>query len=445
VFFKWKLIFDYFSGKCEHWKIVHKIMYIDNQQNLHQKSKKKSWKMKLTIIFILAISIYFLNSMSSKGKEQIKNSEEQKQEEFKDENIEKKEKVVEYIVSEGDIPAEIFYEYANFSANDVETLLKCSEDVYDFTNLKIGQKLEFIYGENDEVEKIRYYLGTEKMVVVERDGDAFRADKEDIQYDIQEETISIKIDEFFYKDAMDAGLSESSILEVADVFSFDIDFMTDIRVGDEVKIIYEKRTYCGKEATDGNILAAKFVNDGQEYFAYCFESEGEGSHYDSDGKELLRQFLKAPLSYRRITSGYTGARLHPITKKVTAHYQIDYAAPVGTPVVSTARGTVTSAGWEGGWGNIIRIQHDNGYTTHYGHLSAFAKGIRSGVSVSQGQVVGYVGSTGWSTGPHLDYGMRLNGAPVNPLSLKLPKGTPLQGEEMEKFLEIKAGYDEKLR
>ena len=175
---------------------------------------------------------------------------------------------------------------------------------------------------------------------------------------------------------------------------------------------------------------------------FYFEADGAGSHYDGEGRELQRQFLRAPLSYRRITSGYTGARLHPITKTVSAHYQIDYAAPVGTPVVATARGTVSSAGWEGGWGNMIRLMHENGYATHYGHLSSYAEGVRSGASISQGQVIGYVGSTGWSTGPHLDYGMKLSGAPVNPLSLKLPKGEPLSGDQLNKFLREKGEYDD---
>jgi murein DD-endopeptidase MepM/ murein hydrolase activator NlpD len=212
-----------------------------------------------------------------------------------------------------------------------------------------------------------------------------------------------------------------------------------------MSIYYEKRTLNGEPAPDGKVLAAKFINEGEEYFGYYYELEGEGGHYDSEGKELLRQFLRAPLSYRRITSGYTGARLHPITKTVTAHYQIDYAAPIGTPVVATARGTVTSAGYEGGWGNMVRLRHDNGYSTHYGHLSAYGKNIKAGTSVSQGQVIGYVGSTGWSTGPHLDYGMRLNGSPINPLSLKLPKGTPLEGADLENFQKIKQEYDQYLK
>lgn len=354
------------------------------------------------------------------------------------------ENVISYTISDGDIPAEVFAEYGKLNANEMEALLAASKDIYDFTNIKIGRNLQFIFGTGEKTEKIKYFMDTENVIIADAEGDTFKVRKENIPYVTKEEVLEVKIDEFLYKDALDAGLSEASILEVADVFSFDIDFTTEIREGDELKVIYEKRTLDGQSAPDGKIMAAKFTNAGQDYFAYYFESDGEGSHYDAEGHELMRQFLRAPLSYRRITSGFTGARFHPITKTVTAHYQVDYAAPTGTPVVSTARGTIASASWETGWGNIVRIRHDNGYTTHYGHLSAYGKGVRSGASVSQGQVVGYVGSTGWSTGPHLDYGMKLNGSPINPMSLKLPKGTPLAGEQMEKFQEIKRKYDELL-
>lgn len=404
--------------------------------------RSKTWM--LAILAVLIASGFFVWFHKSEKNPQTEttnvnvSNEENKLEE-------PKENMTSYEVSEGDIPAEVFAEYGKLTPNETEALLSASENIYDFTKIKIGQDLEFIFDDNEKIKKIRYYPDTENVVIAEKDGTTFKVDKENIPYETKEETLTVKIDEFLYKDALDAGLSESSVLEVADVFSFDIDFTTEIQAGDEMKVIYEKRTLDGKPAPDGKIIAAKFVNTGQEYFAYYFESNGEGGHYDAEGHELMRQFLRAPLSYRRITSGYTGARFHPITRTVTAHYQIDYAAPVGTPVVSTARGTVASAGWEGGWGNIVRVKHENGFTTHYGHLSAYGKGIKSGTSVLQGQVVGYVGSTGWSTGPHLDYGMKLNGSPVNPLALKLPKGTPLAGEEMEKFQEVKNKYEDLLK
>jgi len=404
----------------------------------------KKPKLKLWIIIILIFGVFFvwkiIPKKSPQKKEVVVEQKEEVMEEYK-----KNDNVLSYTIQEGDIPAEVFAEYGKLNANQTASLFSDPESVYDLTNIKIGQNIDFCFDDEKNLEKIKYYPNTEDVIIAEIEDSECKIIKEKIPYEIEEKTLLVEIDEFLYKDALDAGLTEGSVLEIADIFSFDIDFTTEIRTGDKLKVIYEKRTLEGESAPDGKVLAAKFTNAGQEYFAYYFESEGEGSHYDGEGHELARQFLRAPLSYRRISSGYTGARLHPITKKVTAHYQIDYAAPTGTPVVSTARGTITTASWQGGWGNIVRIKHDNGYTTHYGHLSKYGKNIKIGASVSQGQVVGYVGSTGWSTGPHLDYGMKLNGSPINPMSLKLPKGIPLSGQELTDFQEIKNNYNENLK
>jgi len=350
------------------------------------------------------------------------------------------ETAVSYHVNEGDIPAEIFSQYGKWDANAAEALLAAGQDVYDLSNLKVGKEVRFYFNGEDEAKRLEYDRDTERIIIAERNGGDFNVREEKINYAVSAETARGKIDNFFYADALDAGLAEPTVLEIGDIFSFGIDFTTEIRQGDEFTVIYEKRVRDGQRGPDGKILAAKFINEGTAHYAYYFESEDTSGYYDGEGRVLERQFLKAPLSYRRITSGFTGARYHPITRTVSAHYQIDYAAPVGTPVVATARGTVASAGWEGGWGNIVRLRHDNGYTTHYGHLSGFAKGTRAGASVAQGQVVGFVGSTGWSTGPHLDYGVRLNGAPVNPLKMDLPKGQPLGPEKMAIFEEVKKQY-----
>lgn len=354
--------------------------------------------------------------------------------------------VIEHIVVEGDLPANIFSTYGKYDANDTAMLIAAAEDVFDLTHLKIGRPLRFYFDDNDSQRAVRmeYDSNTETMIVAERAGDDFVVQEESIQYDVTEEFARGTINNFFYVDALESGLSEATVLEVGDIFSFSIDFTTEIRQGDEFDFIYEKRTRNGVEATDGRILGARFVNDGTAYYAYYFDNNGEGGYYDGDGHALERQFLKAPLSYRQITSGYTNARLHPITKQVTAHQQIDYAAPIGTPVVASARGTIVSAGWEVGWGNMIRMTHDNGYTTHYGHLNGFATGIVAGAQVAQGDVIGYVGSTGWSTGPHLDYGMKLDGSPVNPLTLVQPKGAPLDDDKMDAFNTMKEKYIERL-
>lgn len=355
-----------------------------------------------------------------------------------------RERVIHYTVTDGDIPADIFEAHGGLDANDVAALITAGESVYDMAKIRIGRELRFYFDGEDKAKRIEYERDSERIIIAERSGQDFDVREEKINYDAQEDTARGEINNFFYVDAMGSGLSEATVLETGDLFSFSIDFTTELRLGDTFSIVYEKRTRDGQPAPDGRILAARFTNDGMAHYIYYFDNNGQGGYYDAEGRVIERQFLKAPLSYRRISSGFTGARYHPVTRKVSAHYQIDYAAPTGTHVVSTARGTVVSAGWEGGWGNMVRLRHDNGYTTHYGHLSGIAKGIRSGASVAQGQLIGYVGSTGWSTGPHLDYGMKLDGAPVNPLKLDLPKGTPLAPDRKAAFEEIRGKYAQKL-
>jgi murein DD-endopeptidase MepM/ murein hydrolase activator NlpD len=429
---------------------------IELQHKYHCKTPGKSfrWKKKLKyflVLIILIIIIFWLQHDKNKNINKISEnaidiSEQNRNVVQNDINKNSaKEQFELCTIGEGDIPADIFSEYGKFDANDTVALLSAAKDVYDFTNLKIGQDLRFYFSDEKKANRMEYDLNTEQKIIVERNGDNFEVRKEKIEYEVTQEIARGSIENFFYADAMNAGLSEATVLEVGDIFAFSIDFTTEIMVGDEFVFVYEKRKRDGKDAPDGRILAAKFINDEIAHYAYYFDNDGEGGYYDDEGHVLERQFLKAPLSYRRISSGYTNARLHPITKKWTAHQQVDYAAPTGTPVVASASGTITQASWAGGWGNMIRMKHDNGYTTHYGHLSAFAKGIKVGVQVVQGQLIGYVGSTGWSTGPHLDYGMKHDGNPINPIAFVQPKGALLDDMKMEIFEENKKQYLDTLK
>jgi murein DD-endopeptidase MepM/ murein hydrolase activator NlpD len=426
-------------------------IYSPNRKILGEPKKPKPrrkifhWFFLLIFLFITYKSFFWLKGVFGQRRvTEISLVQKQSIETVSDPNA-KYSQILSYTISAGDIPADIFSSQGKLDANDTMALLTASKDVYDFTNLKIGRSIRFYFENEVRATRIEYDRDTERVIIVERAGDEFVVREEKIDYIVSEEIAEGTIDNFFYADALESGLSESTVLEVGDIFSFDIDFTTEIQTGDTFSFIYEKRTRNGEKAPDGKILAGKFVNAGSTYYAYYFGNDGSGGYYDADGRVLERQFLKAPLSYRRISSGFTGARMHPITRKVSAHYQIDYAAPAGTPVVASARGTVISASWSGGWGNMVRLEHDNGYTTHYGHLSAFAKGLRSGARVDQGQLVGYVGSTGWSTGPHLDYGIKLNGTPVNPLKLDMPKGEPLSGEKLPQFEETKKQYIDLLK
>jgi murein DD-endopeptidase MepM/ murein hydrolase activator NlpD len=237
-----------------------------------------------------------------------------------------------------------------------------------------------------------------------------------------------------------AGERIQLALAMADVFGGTIDFNSDLQPGDGFEVVFEKSTYNGEFAGYGDILAARFVADGREHQAYRWTdpATGKAAFYDQDGRSLRRFFLKSPLKFEpRITSGFSLRRKHPVHGTYRAHLGVDYGAPHGSAVVSVAAGTVVSAGWAGGGGNQVRIRHARSYETYYLHLSRFAKGIRAGARVTQGEVIGYVGSTGTATGPHLDYRVRKNGVFVNPRveHSRLPPGEPIAGVHLAAFRE----------
>jgi len=222
-------------------------------------------------------------------------------------------------------------------------------------------------------------------------------------------------------------------LELSDIFSWDVDFNTDFRKGDTFRVLVEERWLDGEFRKYGDILAAELAVDGKTYRAYHFDAGDRPDYFDEEGKSLRKAFLKAPLSYRRISSGFTKRRMHPILKIARPHLGIDYAAPAGTPVSTVGDGTVTFAGRKGPNGNLVVVRHPNGYTTSYGHLARITKGIRRGAVVRQGDVIGTVGATGRATGPHLDYRIRRNGAFLNPLTVNLPKGEAVPRGRMADF------------
>jgi murein DD-endopeptidase MepM/ murein hydrolase activator NlpD len=234
-------------------------------------------------------------------------------------------------------------------------------------------------------------------------------------------------------EAMDE--SPQLVLELVEIFSSDFDFTADTRSGDRFRLLVEKR-YAGEQFVDyGQVLVAQYLSDGRILTGVGFElAGGRSAYYDLDGRSLKKSFLKSPLEFTRITSGFTYARPHPILGGVRPHLAVDYAAPVGTPVRAVADGTVTAAGWNGGNGIQVQLRHHAGYETVYNHLARLGPGVRAGARVTQRQVIGYVGSTGLSTGPHLDYRVAKNGRFVNPLSEKFIPGQPLDGAEHRRFL-----------
>jgi murein DD-endopeptidase MepM/ murein hydrolase activator NlpD len=237
-----------------------------------------------------------------------------------------------------------------------------------------------------------------------------------------------------------AGLPDAVTMQLADIFSGDIDFFHDLRRGDRFTVAYEVLEFDGEQIRTGRVLAAEFVNKGVTFRAFHFgDTQASGpaggyhGYYGEDGKNLRKAFLRSPMEFSRITSRFSLSRFHPIMQAWRAHQGIDYGAPAGTPVRATGEGTVAVAGRQGGYGNFVLLRHQGAYSTGYGHLSRFAAGLRRGARVHQGQVIGYVGQTGWATGPHLHYEFRISNVPRNPLSVALPTALPIPAEKLTVF------------
>lgn len=338
--------------------------------------------------------------------------------------------VLEYQVQKGDTFAAVLTEQG-VPYSETLSILDAAKDVFDFTTVGAGKILKFVFV-NEALAAVEYPLDSYTVVHVKKQSDGFSASKEDIPYELVETSAKGVITDSLFMAAKNAGVEDKVILEVADAFSSDIDFATDIREGDSFSVVYEKRTLGGNEAGAGKMLAARFTNDGKTYTAFRYGDK----FYDENGDSLARQFLKSPLSYARISSGFSYQRTNPVTKQVTPHRAIDYAADSGTPVIATADGKVITAGSKGGLGITVELKH-GGYMTQYAHLSKIATDVETGATVTQGDVIGYVGSTGISTGPHLQYAMFDEGNPINPLTAEFPRSESLADSERASFADIK--------
>jgi murein DD-endopeptidase MepM/ murein hydrolase activator NlpD len=242
------------------------------------------------------------------------------------------------------------------------------------------------------------------------------------------------IESSLFEAVTSTGESEVLAMNLADIFAWDIDFILDIRQGDSFQALVEKRYREGQPAGYGRILAAEFTNQGTTFQAFLYQDgDRRADYYDSEGQSLRKAFLKAPLSFSRISSGFTTRRFHPITKTWKAHPAIDYAAPTGTPIKSVGDGVIIKKGYTSGNGNYIKIRHNSSYETMYLHMKGFAKNISQGKRVAQGQTIGYVGSTGLATGPHLCFRMFKNGSPVNPARVKAAAAQPIDKANRANF------------
>jgi murein DD-endopeptidase MepM/ murein hydrolase activator NlpD len=246
--------------------------------------------------------------------------------------------------------------------------------------------------------------------------------KREKPYDVELKTASAVIDHSLFEDGQKAGIQPTLLSQLADIFTWDVDLEKDIHKGDSIKVLFEKRSRKGQEAKASlRIIAAELINAGQKFTAIYFEKQkGIGNYYNLEGRSLARSFLRFPLEFTSISSYFSHSRFHPILKVNMPHTGVDFAAQRGTPVRAVGDGLITQAGWNGAYGKAIDIQHDSTYATRYGHLDRFAEGIRSGARIAKGQVIGYVGSTGRATGPHLHFELYKDQQYVDPLSVDFP-------------------------
>ncbi len=278
--------------------------------------------------------------------------------------------------------------------------------------------------------ELRYTRLDGSQVVVRGPPDSYRAHRVVQEGDTALVAAAGTVHSSLYDAFIGVGLSPALVLQFADIFAWTVDFLTECRTGDTYRVVYTEEMPTGGV----DILAASYGQRDTTYIALSLPTIGQRTeYYTPDGISLRKAFLRSPLNYRRISSRFSYSRYHPILKIRRPHLGVDYAAPTGTPVVSVADGKVVYAGWKGGYGNYVRIKHAGGCYTAYGHLSRFGKGIRRGVTVDQGQVIGYVGSTGLSTGPHLDYRVQMQGRYVDPVRMDVPPAPPVSQERRGEF------------
>jgi murein DD-endopeptidase MepM/ murein hydrolase activator NlpD len=289
-----------------------------------------------------------------------------------------------------------------------------------------GRTLRAVTTGAGQLISLRYLKADGSELVLRRDQDAFSFSLEQPTTVTQLQMASGEIQSSLFA-AMDrAGLSDAAAVQLADIFSSEIDFHRDLQPGDRFSVVYEAEFSNGEFIRTGRILAAEFINAGEQHRALYFEdSEGRGGYYTPDGKNVRKAFLRSPLEVSRISSGFTFARLHPVLNVWRAHKGVDYSAPVGTNVRVTADGVIDFVGRRGGYGKVVVVNHRNGYSTLYAHLSGFARDMVPGKRVDQGALIGYVGMTGLATGPHLHYEFLVDGVHKDPLSQSLPEGNPV--------------------
>lgn len=304
------------------------------------------------------------------------------------------------------------------------------------TTIYPGQRMTLSFDESNDLISLEQAMNETQHLLIRKDGPTdYAGEIVDVPVATHVKYAYGTIDDSFFIAGQKSGLDDNLILELANIFGYDIDFALDIQPNDRFSLLYEERFVGEKQISPGRILAAEFVNGGKVYQAIRFEdNEGHVDYYTPEGKALQKAFLRSPVKFSRISSHFSTGRKHPILNTIRAHRGVDYAAPAGTPVKASGDGKVVFSGRKNGYGNCVILQHGSEYTTLYAHLSRFASQMRVGNRVEQGQTIGYVGMTGLATAPHLHYEFRINGVHQNPLSAAIPTSEPIAAKYRERYL-----------
>ncbi|MCZ2721800.1 peptidoglycan DD-metalloendopeptidase family protein [Marinomonas sp. 15G1-11] len=321
------------------------------------------------------------------------------------------------------------------SATDIYRVSQADKKEKDLLKMRPGQTLEFeIREDTKELHKLTLVKNKLEKIEFARNEKQFNSSRIVREPDIVQTYKESTINSSLFVDGLKSGIDQRLLIEMANIFGWDIDFALDIRKGDTFSILFEEKYLDGEKIGLGNILAAQFINNGRMYQAIRYETNTSTSYYTPDGLAMRKAFLRTPVEFTRISSKFNPNRIHPLFKTSRPHRGVDYAASSGTPVKSAGDGKISFAGKQNGYGNVVIIDHGKGYTTLYAHLRSFAKGTRKGARVKQGKIVAYVGQTGWATGPHLHYEFRINGIHKNPITVKLPNDDPMPKKELKKYL-----------
>jgi len=333
----------------------------------------------------------------------------------------------------------------NVEDSDALRFLRADRTAKSIFQLKPGRTVQATTTEDGELLSLRYFNQPDSVLSIERNGEKFTASEKRLSETprLIFKTGVIRNSLFGATDA--AGIPDTVASQIAKIFSTDIDFHADLRRGDQFSVVYEVYQEADEPMRPGRVLTAEFINNGTPYRAVYFEtSPGRGDYYTPEGKSLRKAFLRSPLEFSRVTSGFTMARFHPILKNWRAHTGVDFAAPIGTRVLATADGIVQFIGKQNGYGNVVELKHQGEHSTLYAHLSGFASGLHRSTIVHQGEVIGYVGATGLATGPHLHYEFKVAGVHQDPLGAMVPFATPLPPQYSTAFKQKANALEAKL-